>query len=489
MVVPFLLLEVTLSILDGDIEMIDQCSLSRSSSIWYTTRVVSIVMWPVVILSVLLSGCSLSDLVQVNETEIGQEIARKRLYSAEGARGVYYSAIEALQDAVSLTSRDVGFFTDELGATSAQNSTVSRLDVRDSSSSEQYGAYSNWHEVRIRSKQASELLLRYTDQAEYPLVGNAYALQGYSILMLAKNFCSGIPLTDVLFEGDLLYTRGFSTEELLRTSIALFDTAYMYGKDSLPVATLARVGKGEALLDLGEFIAAEEVMRDISIEATYKLDFSATQGINRFWTIPTNSVYSLSQVVSAEGENGIVWIADTARHQDPRVRVTRNVDSTMYLNPLKFLKFPTGAVNTSVTLADGVHARLIAAEAQLSVSSLNGDPLWLRTLNEARASLIGVGGVRLLPDTVDPGNQESRVNLLFRERAFWLYLTGQRLGDLRRLVREYDKSPFEVYPVGFYDRDANALGYKAYGSAWVFRPPNAERGLNPYYEGCAHENP
>jgi len=35
----------------------------------------------------------------------------------------------------------------------------------------------------------------------------------------------------------------------------------------------------------------------------------------------------------------------------------------------------------------------------------------------------------------DPGTQVGREDLLFRERAFWLFATGHRLGDLRRLAR------------------------------------------------------
>jgi len=38
--------------------------------------------------------------------------------------------------------------------------------------------------------------------------------------------------------------------------------------------------------------------------------------------------------------------------------------------------------------------------------------------------------------------------MLFRERAFWLYLTGTRLGDMRRLVLQYNRPISAVYPVG-----------------------------------------
>ena len=37
---------------------------------------------------------------------------------------------------------------------------------------------------------------------------------------------------------------------------------------------------------------------------------------------------------------------------------------------------------------------------------------------------------------------------MFRERAFWLYLSGHRLGDLRRMVRQYGRSADAVFPGG-----------------------------------------
>jgi len=51
----------------------------------------------------------------------------------------------------------------------------------------------------------------------------------------------------------------------------------------------------------------------------------------------------------------------------------------------------------------------------------------------------GSGGVAELAALTDPGTAEARVDLLFRERAFWFFLTGHRQGDLRRLIRQYGR--------------------------------------------------
>ncbi|HEX2187340.1 MAG TPA: hypothetical protein VHG51_00520, partial [Longimicrobiaceae bacterium] len=53
-----------------------------------------------------------------------------------------------------------------------------------------------------------------------------------------------------------------------------------------------------------------------------------------------------------------------------------------------------------------------------------------------------------LPALADPGTPRARILQLYEERAFWLWLTSHRLGDLRRLVRHYGFQPNEVFPTG-----------------------------------------
>ncbi|HEX6133041.1 MAG TPA: hypothetical protein VFZ24_03595, partial [Longimicrobiales bacterium] len=65
----------------------------------------------------------------------------------------------------------------------------------------------------------------------------------------------------------------------------------------------------------------------------------------------------------------------------------------------------------------------------------------------------------------DPGSPAARVDLLFQERAFWLFLTGHRLGDLRRLVRQYGRATDEVFPTGAWHKGG------VYGSDVAFPIP------------------
>ena len=75
------------------------------------------------------------------------------------------------------------------------------------------------------------------------------------------------------------------------------------------------------------------------------------------------------------------------------------------------------------------------------------------------------------------------VDDLFYERAFWLYLTAHRLGDLRRLVRDYGRVADTVYPSGQYWK----LG-QSYGPDLSFPLPLDEVG-NPNYVACDETQP
>jgi hypothetical protein len=110
------------------------------------------------------------------------------------------------------------------------------------------------------------------------------------------------------------------------------------------------------------------------------------------------------------------------------------------------------AWNTPVVLASGIEARLIEAEAALAA----GDPNWLTILNTLRATAITP---EMSPIVSAPPTTAEQVDLIYSERAFWLYLTGRRLGDERRLIRNYGRTPASVFPTGPYP-----LGH-VYGSS------------------------
>nr|MBA3466367.1 hypothetical protein [Gemmatimonadaceae bacterium] len=134
-------------------------------------------------------------------------------------------------------------------------------------------------------------------------------------------------------------------------------------------------------------------------------------------------------------------------------------------------------LEADVPLTSGVEARLIEAEAALQA----GNPaLMLTRLNGLRRSSNSLlqrlyagqkqvffdpigGGPFVFADLADPGiglatpgeQFDARRRLLFQERALWLYNTGHRQGDLRRLVRNYRLPQSAVWPTGPHFRGGN----------------------------------
>ena len=66
---------------------------------------------------------------------------------------------------------------------------------------------------------------------------------------------------------------------------------------------------------------------------------------------------------------------------------------------------------------------------------------------------------------------------MFRERAFWLFGTGHRIGDLRRLARQYGRASETVFPTGTYFKGG------LYGTDVNIPVPFEERN-NPNFHGC-----
>ena len=79
---------------------------------------------------------------------------------------------------------------------------------------------------------------------------------------------------------------------------------------------------------------------------------------------------------------------------------------------------------------------------------------------------------------------------MFRERAFWLYLSGHRLGDLRRMVRDYGRTADAVYPGGGgkpYIINGNNKG-GTFGTEYNLPIPFDETN-NPNFTNCINRNP
>lgn len=456
-----------------------------------------IALWGMI--AVISSGCSLDSLVRVDDPEGGREIDRSAIRSYSGAIDVYYSSLRSLTSSMSLASQFVGVLTDELQVIpfSSTIGTVNLIqgDIAVDSRTESldpYGQrrlegiwYNMLHGARTRAFQARQLLQTYGTERDAAVLSHLWSIEAFAVLLLAEHFCSGTPLTTVPFEGDVEYTAGLTTDELLERAVELFDSSLAITHDSTPVLTFARVGKARALLGLGDYQSAAAAVAGVSDNDVYTLSYTDADGPNQdavgsysFWTT-SQSTANGYMVSNFEGGRGLQWLAPSPREQDPRLPITTRVVGTDTLFTLlpRQRKFEGGTLE--LTVASGIQARMIEAEAQLNDATAAPES-WLNTINNARRT-IG------LVDTTDPGTHDQRVDLIFRERAMWLYLTGTRLGDMRRLVRQYQREAYQVYPSGAY-MQSNGLP-ALYGEAYVFSPRVAELELNNMYTGCASKNP
>lgn len=284
----------------------------------------------------------------------------------------------------------------------------------------------------------------------HPRLGEMRALAGYTYLAFAEAFCSGVPLDHP--------DQALSTRQLFGLAAQRFQEA-LDGPIAPTLMHLSRLGHARALLGLGDLIGAGAWAAMVPAGFTFATSHSAAQG-------DENQVFVLNHggrisVPEAEGGNGLPFRSA----MDPRVPWDEGGQSQGSVLPFyRLLKFSGPTADFPV--ATWAEARLIQAEGDLASGNAGA---FLVRLNDLRA---GVG----MPPLADPGTPEAREDLLFRERAFWLYATGQRLGDLRRMVREYDRDPGALFPVG-----VHPLG-EPYGTDANLPVPLSRRG--PSFSGC-----
>ena len=316
--------------------------------------------------------------------------------------------------------------------------------------------------------------------------GVALAVGGYTYLLFAEAYCEGVPISTLASNGSITYGQPTTREQLLQIAVARFDSAITIATASQDSATinLARVGLGRALLDSNDYADAATAVAAVPVSFVYDIGASTNSAVenNGIWQYTFGELgFSVSD---SEGTNGLAFYDSLVGHpghpaaQDPRVPSvnTGGTGVDMTVGPfIQQLLYPTQS--TPIPLATGIEAQLIIAENQLKTSGFAGaNPPYLATLNALRASQVAG-----LSPLAAPGTLAGAQLLLFHERAFWMYLTGHRLGDLRRLIRQYGFTAQQVFPIGV---DVNG---DPYGPDVNFSISEDEDN-NPNFHGCTNRN-
>jgi hypothetical protein len=324
-------------------------------------------------------------------------------------------------------------------------------------------------------------------------VGEAFALAGYAELMLAEDYCAGVPLSADLPQGGVAYGPAVTTDSLLGTAEAHFDSALAYAAGDKTVIGLASIGLGRTRLDRGHYAAAAAAVTGVPTSFLYNtaLEPSFAQGAP--YTI---NVYSTawafcgeSNVSDREGGNGLNFrsAGDPRLVFDSTSKTT--CDGGQWYYPVKFGDPPNGLI----PLATGVEARLIESEAALQGGQAG---TWAADLNALRSGApstylqMASPMPALTTDSTTGASAAMQIDVLFRERAFWLYGLGTRVGDLRRLIRQYKRDANAVFPSGPYANGNNPglpTPIPTYGtdvSLTLPTPASFETTTNPNYKGC-----
>ena len=374
------------------------------------------------------------------------------------------------------------------------------------------------HRTRVAAIQAIPVLRQWKPENVND-VGQMFWIRGWAEMTIAENFCNGMPISFLDAANNIQYGDPETNVQIYNRALKSFDSATantVAGARGDTVKWMAAIEKARVLLDLGNYAQAGTTITAAAVPNDFRFTMYYSQQLldNQIWALNN----SAGRWMPANNEGPLGLNPGTAN--DPRVPICignstacRTFDPTQTRANSFDQSFGSGSFlvqliwptrDADINIVTGTEARLIEAE----VSLRSGDIVGFRDkLNFLRANFntfkqqsnpcsatvaisgcpaIPTGG-NLLPPLTDPGNQTAREDLLFRERAFWLWGTGHRLADLRRLVRSvadggFGRTESAVFPSGVH--------YKGgpYGDDKFLVIPVAEQN-NPQYKGCIDRNP
>jgi len=430
------------------------------------------------------AGCKKDSLLQVTDPDILNPGDYATTAGANPLRvGVIANFTSAFDGGTDSFVTMTGNLADELLASDTFDGRLT-INARKSveNNSEMESVYRAMQRARTAASRAARTL---AETAPTPAAnrGELYMLLGYTELFFAEGWCPGVPFSSE--DGTATtYGKPLTTDEMLNLALAHFDTALSLAETNARVLNGSKIGKGRTLMNLEKFSEAAAAMSGIPLNFVLTTSHSSNSNSNGAWSASTSGA-SRYRLVSGEGRNGLTFLGQTPA-QDPRIewststRVGFSSQFTAQPNQAKYAQYTDGVVAT------GAEARLIELESQLQANSqASRDAVYaaLNTLRTAGAAIGGAKGVTLVTvpamTTGAPTTQNAAIDLLYNERARWLWLTGHRLGDLRRLVRVYKRDSETVFPTGTLPLPLEGT----YGASTAVTIPFSERN-NPNFQGC-----
>jgi hypothetical protein len=418
----------------------------------------------------------------------------------QSATGAEALRVGALQQLSSVTGggtsmwASAGTLADEWksGDTFFQTDETDRRTIP-TNNSQVSGQYSNAQVARGHAMTAIAALKTYSPEKTSNIAQMYFAL-GFIEMNISEFFCNGTPFGSTQ-NGTPVYTKPLTNVEGYTLALARIDSGLTsVGKVAASdvfgtsVANALLITKARILVDLGRWSDAAPLVSGIPTTFAYNLTFSTAAGDNGPYTM--NGIGASSRYVVSDsfdffnGQLNVVKNAlPFASAKDPRLPVTGSSTATA-----KAIDAYTPFVGTvvwsdrsaPVPLVTGIDARLIEAEAKLHADDIAGMMSILNALRTSPQKLgkLDVAAMTALPT---PASKDAAISLFFREKAFWTFGRGQRLGDLRRLIRQYGRTQDNVFPVG------NFFKSGVYGTD-VNLPVTDNEITNPNFHGCLDRN-
>ena len=294
------------------------------------------------------------------------------------------------------------------------------------------------------------------------------------------------------------YTTPLTNNEVYAIALAHLDSAIAAAvpvagnlrADTLLATSIknaASIAKGRVLVDLGRYSDAAAAVAGVPTSYTYNVTFSQATNDNNVWglagQVSTRARFVVGDSFDTQGiteERAAVFVGEGSARADGRSRRTAN--GTKSIDGITPLVSQQIWLNRSdpIPVATGIDARLIEAEAKLNANDIAGMMTILNALRTAPQTLgpLSITALGALPGPA-PATKDAATSVFFREKAFWQFGRGMRLGDLRRLIRQYGRTEDQVFPSGKFHKAGGA----SYGTD-VNLPVTDNERTNTNFTGC-----
>jgi hypothetical protein len=335
------------------------------------------------------------------------------------------------------------------------------------------------YRTRTSAREALNALTTYLPSPTANL-GQMYMVMATAELYIAEWICNGAPISEApnppqATNADVYALASAHADSALSASTA--SDAF-----SVSVHNAAAVLKGRILIEQGKFTEAAAAVASVPTSFQLLATFSLTSGSNQIWSLNTSAKrWTVGDSFDVTGiiKNSLPF----ASAKDPRIPVTGTTLGTSpagrgFDNSTNFIFTTLWARVDPTPIWSGIDARLIEAEAKLNASDFAGMMTIMNGLRSAAQNLGSLTTPTMAP-LATPATKADAITLYFREKAFWTFSRGQRLGDLRRLIRVYGKAAdgSDTFPTGTFFKGGT------YGTDVNF-PMTVDETNNPNYLKC-----